>query len=460
MGAICRTRATIDRMHDPTPLSLEDFDAAMAAVGPFEACPHLAVAVSGGADSMALCLLANRWAGARGGCVTALTVDHGLRSGARAEAMQVRRWLNERGIEHGLLCWMGEKPSTGIQEAARVARYGLMSQWCRDAGVLHLLLGHHQQDQAETVLMRYCRGSGLDGLAGMAAVVETAAVRLVRPLLKTSPLRLRAALSAAGQSWIEDPSNSDPAYTRNRVRAMLPRLAESGVAVPSVMKISARMGHARLALNSAAATLLARCCHLYPDGYARFDPRTMASAPDEVSTRALGCLLTAIGGRMYAPSTEKLERVFSEVIRENALGAATLGRCRIVRADDSVLVCREARGLPSPQVAVAGRPVLWDGRFLIDFVSTAGDGARDIRLTALGASGVQQIGGADAPTRGSHHVPRQVRIALPALADDEGILVVPHLRYLRPDAGTLPIRFRTVSFRPQRALTETGCYLA
>jgi tRNA(Ile)-lysidine synthase len=369
--------------------------------------------------------------------------------------MRVRGWLTKRGIEHQLLCWVGEKPTAGIQEAARSARYRLMSRWCREAGVLHLLLGHHQQDQAETVLMRHCRGSGVDGLAGMAAVVEIAAVRLVRPLLQTSPQRLRAVLSAAGQPWIEDPSNSDPAYTRNRVRALLPRLAESGVAVPSVVTTSARMARARLTLDDAASTLLARCCHLYPDGYARFDARAMASAPDAVATRALARVLTAIGGRAYAPPTEKLERILSLLIRENSLAAATLGRCAMVRSDDGVLVCREARGLPSPQLANAEGPMLWDGRFLIDFASSAGSGGKEIRLTALGASGDKQITHGDFPWS-RHRIPWRVRPSLPALADDDGILIVPHLHFMRRDVGRLPVRFRAVSFRPRQALAGWG----
>lgn len=452
-------------MRDSTASNLEDFDedfdAAMAAVGPFEASPHLAVAASGGADSLALCLLAHRWADLRGGRVTALTVDHGLRSGSRAEANQVGRWLNDRNIEHAVLSWIGEKPAAGIQEAARSARYGLMSQWCEDAGVLHLLLGHHRRDQAETVLMRQCRGSGLDGLAGMAAVVETAAVRLVRPLLKTSPSRLRAVLSAAGQPWIEDPSNSDPAYTRNRVRALLPRLAESGDAVPSVITSSARMARARMALDAAASTLLAWCCHLHGGGYARLDARALASAPREVATRALGHVLTTIGGRIHAPPAEKLERIFFQMIHENVLAAATLGRCRLVRADDGMLVCRERRGLPAPQAAVAGGPVHWDGRFLIEFASAASGRAEEFRLIALGASGANQIvGGGARPPSCFPGVPRQAMAALPALADGGGIVAVPHLNYERPDGGRPAIRFRSIAFRPLRALTGCGLYLA
>jgi len=409
---------------------------------------------------MALCLLAHGWAVARGGGVSALTVDHGLRSGSRAEAMQVGRWLTERGIEHHVLPWIGDKPSAGIQAAARSARYRLMSQWCADRGVLHLLLGHHEMDQAETVLMRQSQGSGVSGLAGMAAVVETAAVRLVRPLLKTSQSRLRALLTVVGQPWIEDPSNTDPAHTRSRVRAALPRLAESSDAVPMVMETSVRMAQARMALETAVSSLLARCCHLYADGHAWFHAPTMASAPIEVSARALGGMLTVIGGCLHAPATEKLERVVLRLVKTRSLAAATLGRCRLVRTDDRVLVCREGRGLPAPQIPPAGGPVFWDHRFLMDFAWSPGERAGDVQLVALGADGAQRVGAGGHPAPRAWCVPRAVRPALPALKDGAGVLVVPHLGYERPGAGKLPVRFRSLLFRPGRPLTGTGQYLA
>lgn len=429
----------------------------MAAVGPFEPQPHLAVAVSGGADSMALCLLAQRWAGARGGWVTALTVDHGLRSGSRAEADQVGCWLNGRGIAHAVLPWIGAKPATGIQEAARVARYRLLARWCADAGVLHVLLGHHQFDQAETVLMRQARGSGVDGLAGMVAVVETADVRLVRPLLRTAPSRLRALLTAAGQAWIEDPTNVDPAHARNRVRARLAGLPAGDQAVATVMAASETMGAARAALESAAATLLARCCTLSADGYARLEAPLLASAPAAVATRALGRVLGAVGGLPYAPSVGKLERAWGRLVENPSPTAATLGRCRLARAGDSVLVCREGRNLPAPQVPPANGSVYWDDRFEIE-LSGAGEGRTGpIRLVALGADGARRVGHA-APRARS--VPRQAWAALPALADDVGVLEVPHLGYERGDGATLPLRFRSALFRPRRPLSGTGRYLA
>ncbi|MGE0725158.1 MAG: tRNA lysidine(34) synthetase TilS, partial [Alphaproteobacteria bacterium] len=137
----------------------------MARLGPWERSPRLAVAVSGGPDSLALTLLADGWARARGGAVLALTVDHGLRPEAAAEAATVAAWLGARGIAHATLEWSGPRPMAAIQAAARAARLDLLAAACREAGILHLLLAHHRQDQAETASLRGARGSGTDGRA-------------------------------------------------------------------------------------------------------------------------------------------------------------------------------------------------------------------------------------------------------------------------------------------------------
>ncbi|MDP1966000.1 MAG: tRNA lysidine(34) synthetase TilS, partial [Reyranella sp.] len=152
---------------DALPVDVGAFARAMAPFEPFEKKPVVAVAVSGGRDSLALALLAHDWARVRGGAIVALIVDHGLRSGSDGEAASTRDLLAGLGIEAGVLCWSGAKPQSGLQEAARTARYRLLSDECRRRGILHLLLAHHADDQEETVTMRAARGSGLDGLAGM-----------------------------------------------------------------------------------------------------------------------------------------------------------------------------------------------------------------------------------------------------------------------------------------------------
>ncbi len=175
----------------------------------------LAVAVSGGADSMALLCLAARW-GKRP--LTALTVDHGLRAESAEEARRVKGWAEAQGVPHVTLAWRGEKPKANLQAAARAARYGLLAQWCRDARVEGLLLAHTLDDQAETVLLRLARGSGVNGLAAMAPATRLRGVTLLRPLLGISRARIVATLEALRQPWIEDPSNEDTRFARVRLR--------------------------------------------------------------------------------------------------------------------------------------------------------------------------------------------------------------------------------------------------
>lgn len=300
------------------PLGGDEFAARLGALGPFEAKPRLALAVSGGPDSLALCLLAADWAADRGGEAIGLTVDHGLRPGSANEALQVGGWLAERNIRHHILTWTGPKPASGIQAAARRARYGLLEDWCREAGVLHLLLGHQREDQAETVAMRRNRKSGPDGLAGMAALVESPALRLLRPLLDIPKERLRATLEALGQSWVEDPSNRDRRFARVRLREAGPQPDADPAA-----------GARRAAAEREAARLLAAACHLDPDGFALVDGAALAAAPAAVGKRALVRLLLAVGGGEYPPRGERLDRLWDALVAGGGSVKATLGGCRL-----------------------------------------------------------------------------------------------------------------------------------
>ena len=228
---------------------IAEFTRLMDRLGPFEPAPQVAVGVSGGADSLALCLLLKAWTNSLGGSLLALTVDHGLRHDAAVEAVQVGFWLKERGIEHDVLRWEGAKPASGIQAGARDARYRLLTERCHAEGILHLALAHHREDQAETVLLRFAHGSGVDGLSGMSALRETGSVRFLRPLLSTSRDRLRAFLTEVGQPWVEDPSNQSPAYARARLRGMAEVLSGEGWSAERAADTARRLGRARSVLE-------------------------------------------------------------------------------------------------------------------------------------------------------------------------------------------------------------------
>ena len=165
-----------------------------------------AVGVSGGADSLALVYLLKSWSDEHCVRVVALTVNHQLRPEADAEAEYTAQLMKKIGVEHHILQWVGVKPESGIEEAAREARYGLLQKWCAENGVPLLLIAHNQRDQAETFLMRLQRGSGVDGLAAMQERTMRNGIEILRPLLDIAPEALRAYLREQGVQWVEDPS--------------------------------------------------------------------------------------------------------------------------------------------------------------------------------------------------------------------------------------------------------------
>jgi len=172
-----------DKNLNGDPIGKAEFARLMAALGPYEERPRIAVACSGGPDSLALALLVHDWAEGCGGAATALIVDHGMRTASAAEAAQAARLLSIRDVASRILRRRGGRPARGVQVVARTARFALLTRWCAENDHLHLALAHHREDQAETVLLRLARGSGVDGLAAMAAIAETPSVRLLRPLL-------------------------------------------------------------------------------------------------------------------------------------------------------------------------------------------------------------------------------------------------------------------------------------
>lgn len=430
-------------------------DALPGAAAPFEPAPHIAVAVSGGADSMALILLAARWARARGGRATALIVDHGLRPGSAAEARRVAGWLVRHGIERRVLTWRGEKPKSGVQAAAREARYALMTAWCRRHGVLHLLVGHHREDQAETFVLRLDRGSGPDGLAAMPMVAETPWLRIVRPFLGLGRADLREFLAAEDQDWIEDPSNRDAAFARVRVRRALAALDagrdDDDALVRRLAGAASRLGHARHALERDTAGLLARSVTIYPTGHAMVDMAAIAAAPADISLRALSRIVTCIGGRAQAPRRERLERLHARIAEDGPRRGTTLGGCLLSPGRDGVLVAREPQAIRERLVVRAPGETVWDGRFRVT-VGAAGSGRRaPLVVAALGADGWASLV-ARWPALRAITIPGRVRHGLPALWSGGRVVSVPHLGY-RADAraGRPEIRCEA-RFWPRRPL--------
>ena len=292
----------------------------------------LLLAVSGGADSTALLVLAARWARRlkRPPKLLAVTIDHGLRPEAAREAAAVRRLARKLGVSHRTLHWRGTKPKAGLQEAARHARYRLLADAAAAGGYAHILTGHTLDDQAETVLFRLARGSGPTGLAGMAPaavlpVAAESAIFLVRPLLNVPKSRLVATLRAAGIGHSEDPTNSDPRFARARMRTLMPALAREGLDARGLARLAARMRRAEATIEFAVG---AACDALAPGPWRERGPIVCGAVafgglPAEVGLRLLGRAISYVGDEGPV-ELAKLEQLYDALRRAQAPVRRTL----------------------------------------------------------------------------------------------------------------------------------------
>ncbi len=327
------------------------FAGAMARLGPFGSRPRLAVAASGGADSTALALLARDWAAGQGGDTICIIIDHGLREGSAPEAALTAARLRERGMAAQVVT-LAVPRGPALQARARAARYDALAAAARAAGRVHLLLGHHAGDQAETVAMRAARGE--HGLEGMPAWSARSDIVMIRPLLGVLAPDLKAFLREHGMAWVDDPSNADRRFERVRVR----QDGSATVAKPGP----------RQAVDGETVDFLARHAEIRPEGFALV---SATSAP----LAALSALLRVVGGAAYAPARASVAALAAN------LRPATLGGVRIApagRFGQGWLLAREPSACAPPIPATPG--AWWDGRFRL-----AEPGPAETSLGALGA---------------------------------------------------------------------------
>lgn len=321
--------------------------------------PRLAVAVSGGSDSLTLLLLAHEWSKVSGAGIVALTVDHGLRPESAGEAAGVAALCASHGIAHRTLAWQGHKPATGISAAARLARHRLLADAAMQAGAGVVLVGHTMDDQAETFAMRMARrdDGGSRGAAGIApATLFDERCWFVRPLIATRRAALRDLLSARDVRWIDDPSNSDRRNERARIRA--------GLAHDTVERLAAQ-AHAAAARRSDEAVLVAGLIASAVDvptpGLLRLRSEALDTAH---ALPLLRVLLAVAGGVPHLPSENAAQALLAR-LRAGPC-RATLARAVATRRQGAVLFHRENRDLPQPAPA-SGDP--WDGRFRLRSLS-------------------------------------------------------------------------------------------
>jgi tRNA(Ile)-lysidine synthase len=328
--------------------------------------PAIVLAVSGGPDSIALMWLAARWRRAlkRGPRLIAVTVDHGLRTVAAAEARDVKRLARSLDLQHRTVRWSGTKPRTGLPAAARSARYRLLAQAARANGATHILTAHTRDDQAETLLMRIMRGSGVAGLAAMARESDRDGVRLARPFLNVSKSQLIATLRKAKVSFADDPTNRDTSFTRPRLRMLMPALAAEGGDTRNLARLASRLARA----NQAVEVLV--------DGAERYlalrdrDPSRPGFQAKSFDTKILDA--KTFDAMAFAALAEeiRLRLLLRAIDRFGHEGPAELGKVEaLLSALDRALAQSPAGRRPKPRLkqTLAGALIsLIDGRIRVE----------------------------------------------------------------------------------------------
>ncbi|MDB4106539.1 tRNA lysidine(34) synthetase TilS [bacterium] len=391
---------------------------------------HYALAISGGADSAALMVLASQAAKLKKAPrFSVLTVDHDLRPESKEEVQKVSQWCQTLGLACHILKFPKALKTTGMQEHSRLQRYRVMAKWCRQNDAQALVVAHHRQDQAETVLMRLAHQSGINGLGGMAAkqrlAVQDETVTVVRPLLSYHREALLDVLKKAKQPWVEDPSNENPKFERVRARKALPALAELGLDMDALLALSAKMQALRATLDAQAVDWLRAHGRWTPFGYIDLDAEAFQALDATLQQRIISALMRFLGGQVYPPKRHRVDALMQRCQSQN-YGAATLGGCLVRWRGAQLLLGREMASLcalPSHIVSQAGKR-LWDARFLVNL--TPSQAQQGVFVAPLGKAGLSAVKAQGATV--NKQVPASYLHVLPAFFKGDEFLSCPVLQ--------------------------------
>jgi len=429
------------------PLTADAFDALMKPFG-LEDGARVGLAVSGGPDSMALALCVLRWVerqgdpspaksralrgnagillplpqGERKIILRAFIVDHRLRAESAAEAEMTRQRLEAMGIEAEVLRWDHPSVTARLHVEARKARYDLLIAACKRHGLRDLLFAHHRDDQAETILMRLAKGSGLDGLAGMACETTRDGVRLLRPFLDVKKKRLLATCVANKAGYALDPSNAASKYARGRLRRVEAMLAEEGFTQDRLIDLGGRAREAKEALGHYTRALLRVAANMDAAGVIRFNLEQLRSAPQATASRAVGACLHALNAADYAPKRAMLLPLLEALSSDEPMNARTLHGCVISKGAKAATFVREMAAITDVKPIAPGETVLWDGRWQIALSKSCD--MKNLVVRPLGAQPRKVVDELAPALR--HRVPQgRARAVLPALWDGATLAIVP-----------------------------------
>ena len=407
---------------------------------------HVAVGVSGGVDSLALCLLAHTWGEQTGVKITALTVDHGLRKESAREADQVKSWLTKRGIPHVTLMLDQTFPRYGIQAFARKWRFQLLGDWCRNNLAEVVMLAHTIEDQMETICMRILANSGPEGLSGMRSHTVVGGLRILRPLLNISKRRLIATCEAFNQNWVVDPSNQDTKYCRVKIRQRMPDIEKTGFERNKAVRLASAMEKLRNAFDQFSFSFIKNNGGILKTGIAWIKVSSFEQMPNKLQQIILLRLLISIGGASWPSNKKKINRLIDSLKREKVI-KITLGGCVIEKTiSGKIWIYREIKRRCLSVVITPGAKLRWDNRFEV-FQNFD----KKLTLEPLGEQGWRKIKEDQTPSLSDifdFSMPFHARITIPVARSLDGDLIIPHFDVMDRSNCERPSNVISCDFRP------------
>ena len=324
---------------------------------------NIALAVSGGADSIALTYLANKFKNQFNYNLIAFTLDHQLRKESAKETIFVKNLMNKLKIKHYSLVWREEKPTTKIQETARIARYNILGEACRNNNIKYIFLGHHADDQLETFIIRLYAKSGLDGLSCMKEMTRiltnSGSINLVRPLLKYRKKALKNICNINKLKWIEDPSNSDMKYLRSKTRKLLLNTnvyEDFTNSIQVFRKLS-------INISNIINNFIKDDIKFNDLGVCKLSMYKFIELPSIFQIKVLNYLIRIIGGKKYPRKNKILNNLLRNLLSKKCKNT-TVGGAYIRITENDIILSRQLDNSIKTN-NLNNYATLWDRRFMV-----------------------------------------------------------------------------------------------
>ena len=325
---------------------------------------NISVAVSGGIDSMALMLILDLWCKNNNTNLTAITVDHKLREESTNEAIYVNSLCKEKNIKHVILTWEGEKPDHNIELIARENRYKLISNYCKNNKIDYVFIAHHLQDQAETFLIRLFRGSGIDGLSSMKKIAENYNLKIIRPFLNIEKEDLKQYLLENKIEWVEDESNNEEKYLRNKIRLFLNSFENRDDIIKRIDFAVNQINDCKVFIDSYIKKIERKIVSFNSFGTCILNKHFLLQEDENIILKILAQISMAVSGNKYKPRLEKLRRLLDTIQNEDKIKYTFYG-CVFESYNNDIMVYREYNSIKEDVDLIYNQEVIWDNRFKI-----------------------------------------------------------------------------------------------